>query len=75
MIWFFLNLMKFLSLYSALAIDQLPLSLEIEGSDLEVVTATFFIVIIFAHHKYFLSSDDVSHGAIFTCAGPSFALI
>ena len=30
---------------------------------------------IFAYHKYFLSCDDIKHGAIFTCAGLSFALI
>ena len=30
---------------------------------------------LFAHQKDFLSSDDIGNGAIFTCAGLSFALI
>ena len=30
---------------------------------------------LFAHQKDFLSSDDISNGTIFTCAGLSFALI
>ena len=30
---------------------------------------------LFAHQKDFLSSDDIGNGAVFTCAGLSFALI
>ena len=30
---------------------------------------------LFAHQKDFLSSDDIGNGAIFTCAGLSFALV
>ena len=71
--------MKSLSLYHALAVDELPLSLKIEGSNLEVRMgfrhSGIFNNDLFAHQKDFLSSDDIGNGAIFTCAGLSFALI
>ena len=73
-------LKKSLSLYHALAVDKLPLSLKIEGSDLEVKMGFRLSVIfnnndLFAHQKDFLSSDDIGNGAIITCPGLSFALI
>ena len=72
--------MKSLSLYHALAVDELPLSLKIEGSDLEVRmgfrhSGIFNNNELSAHQKDFPSSDDIGNGAIFTCAGLSFALI
>ena len=72
--------MKSLSLYHALAVDELSLSLKIEASDLEVRmgfrhSGIFNNNDLFAHQKDFLSSDDIGNGAIFTCAGLSFALI
>ena len=72
--------MKSLSLYQALAVDELLLSLKIEGSDLEVRMGHRRIGIfnnndLFAHQKDLLSSYDIGNGAIFTCAGLSFALI
>ena len=70
--------MKSESLYNALAVDELPLSSKIEGSDLEVRTAFHHSGIfnndLFAHQKDFLFSDDIGNGAIFTRAGLSFAL-
>ena len=61
------------SLYNALAVDELPLSSKIEGSDLEVRTAFHHSGIfnndLFAHQKDFLFSDDIGNGAIFTRAG------
>ena len=72
--------MKSLSLYNALAVDEPPLSLKIEGSDLEVRMGFRHSGIcnnndLLAHQKDFISSDDIGNGAIFTCAGLSFALI
>ena len=72
--------MKSLSLYHALAVDELPLSLKIEASDLEVRmgfrhSGNFNDNDLFAHQKDFLSSDDIGNGTIFTCAGVSFAVI
>ena len=50
-----------------------------EGSDLEVRMgfrhSGIFNNDLFAHQKDFLSSDDIGNGAIFTCAGLSFALV
>ena len=72
--------MKSLSLFNALAVDEAPLSLKIEGSDLEVRMGFRHSGIcnnndLLAHQKDFISSDAIGNGAIFTCAGLSFALI
>ena len=40
-----------------------------------VFATAVFLLIIFAHPKKFLSSDDIGNSAIFTCAGITFALI
>ena len=72
--------MKSLSLYHALAVDELSLSLKIEGSDLEVRmgfhhSGVFNNNDFFPRQKDFFSSDDIGNGAILTCASLSFALI
>ena len=55
-----------------LAVDELPLSLNLKGCDLEVTM--FSKIDLFIDHKK-LSSTEVGNGAIFTCVGISFALI
>ena len=71
--------MKSLSLYHALSVDELPLSLKIEGFDLKVRmgfrhSGIFNNNDLFTHQKTLLSSDDIGNGTIFTCSGLSFAL-
>ena len=57
------------SLYHGLAVDELPLSLKMEGSDLKVRmgfrhSGIFNKNDLFAHKKDFFSSDDIGNGAI-----------
>ena len=71
--------MKSLSLYHAIVVDELPLSLKIEGSDLEVRMGFRHSDIfknndLFARQKDFLSSDNTGNNAIFTWLGLRFAL-
>ena len=70
--------MKSLSLYHAIVVDELPLSLKIEGSDLEVRMGFRHSDIfknndLFARQKDFLSSDNTGNNAIFTWLGLRFA--
>ena len=73
------NLMKCLGVRKTLAVDELPLSVKLKGCDLEVTmlqhySNRFSKFDLFIDHKE-LSSTEVGNGAIFTCAGISFALI
>ena len=73
------KLMKLLEARGALCIDQLPLSVDIEGFNVRaqkliLYRNLFNSVDLFFHHKC-LSSDEIGNGAIFTRAGTSIALI
>ena len=73
------KLMKLLEARGALCIDQLPLSVDIEGFNtrskkLMLYSDLFNSVDLFLHHKC-LSSDEIGNGAIFTCAGTIIVLI
>ena len=73
------KLMKLLEASGALCIDQLPLSLDIEGFNIRaqklmLYNDLFNSVDLFFHHKC-LSSNEIGNGAIFTRAGTSIALI
>ena len=73
------KLMKLLEARGTLCIDQLPLSVDIEGFNIRVQKLMLYSdlsnsVDLFFHHKC-ISSDEIGNGAIFTCAGSSIALI
>ena len=70
--------MKLLEARGALCIDQLPLSVDIEGFNVRAEKLMldrdlFNSVGLFFIHKY-LSLDKISNGAIFKCTGTSIAL-
>ena len=71
--------MKLLEARGALCIDQLPLSVDIEGFNIRtqklmLYSDLFNSIVLFFHHKC-LSSDKIGNGAIFTCAETSIVLI
>ena len=71
--------MKLLDTRGALCIDQLPLSVDIEGFNIRaqklmLYSDLFNSVDLFFYYKC-LSSDKIGNGAIFTCAGTSISLI
>ena len=73
------KLMKLLEAREILCIDQLPLSVDIEGLNvrsqkLMLHRGLFNSRDLFFHHKC-LPSDEIGNGAIFTCAGSNIALI
>ena len=72
------KLMKLLEAREAFCIDQLPLSVDVEGFNIRAqkrCTVTYLILLIlFFHHKC-LISDEIGNGAIFRCVGTSIALI
>ena len=70
--------MKLLEARAALCIDQLPLSVDIEGFNVRAEKLMldrdlFNSVGLFFIHKY-LFLDKISNGAIFKCGGTSIAL-
>ena len=73
------NLWKCLEVHEPLAVDDLPLSVKLKGWNLEVTILQYCsnrlnkFDLFINHNK--LSSAEVGNGAIFTCAGISFALI
>ena len=73
------KLMKLLDARGALCIDQLPLSVDIEGFNIRtqklmLYSDLFDSVDLSFHHKC-LSSDEIDNVAIFTCGWTSIALI
>ena len=73
------NLMKSLKAFQPLAVDELPLSVNIERCCIKVrklmlYSDTFNATDLFLCHKQ-MASERLGNGAIFTCAGFSSALI
>ena len=72
-------LMKSLGISHVLAVDKLPLFLNVRSSDIEAsmklhYSNIFNNIDLFSNHKH-LSDNEIGTGAIFTCGGLSFALI
>ena len=73
------KLMKLLEARGGLCIDQLPLSLDIEGFNIRAQKLMLYNDLFNSFDLFFnhecLSSDEIGNGSIFTCAGTSIALI